>query len=325
MPKGFKKIRRSPPLRGIEVTERDRRILSVVRSLRLATRGSEQARAQSEAVAKELQARTGIPVELVFLDTMGDLIKDRPLAEIGGRGVFVKEIQRAVQDGHADFAVHSAKDLPSSFHAPGLVLACVPVRGDARDGIVGHTVADLAHGATVATGSQRRQSQLAHRRPDLRFVGLRGNIPTRVAKADLPGIDASLVAVAGARWVGLEHRLAQCFSVDEMVPQIGQGALALECRVDDAVTLEALAMLQDASSRRCVEAERSFLAHLGGGCELPVGAHALVDHDGTITITGVIASLDGRQYFRSTRSADHVAVGAELAAELLAAGAARLL
>lgn len=296
-----------------------------MRSLRLATRGSEQARAQSEAIAAKIYERTGARVELVLIETMGDLIRDRSIAEIGGRGVFVKEVQRAVLRGHADFAVHSAKDLPSSFHAEGLVLACVPARGDARDGIVGSTFAGLAYGATVATGSQRRQSQLAHRRPDLRFVGLRGNIPTRVAKADQPGIDASLVAVAGARWVGLEDRLAECFSVDDMVPQIGQGALAIECRADDAETADVLALLQDPVSRRAVDAERAFLAHLGGGCELPVGAHATIDAVGKIHITGVIASPEGRDYFRATRSGDDSAVGAELAAFLLADGAARLL
>ena len=296
-----------------------------MRSLRLATRGSEQARAQSEAVAAKLASLTGMPVDLAFVETMGDLVRDRSIAEIGGRGVFVKEVQRAVLDGHADLAVHSAKDLPSSFHTEGLVLACVPERGDARDALVGHTLQSLPEGGVVATGSQRRQSQLAHMRPDLSFVGLRGNIPTRVAKADQPGIDASLVAVAGARWVGLEHRLAYLFTVDEMVPQIGQGAMAIECRVADSSAREALALLEHVVSRRAVDSERAFLAHLGGGCELPVGAHAAVDAYGVITITGVVASLDGRQLYRETMSGDDVVVGAKLAASLLAAGAAELL
>jgi hydroxymethylbilane synthase len=296
-----------------------------VRSLRLATRGSEQARAQSEAVAAKLASLTGVSVELAFVETMGDLVRDRSIAEIGGRGVFVKEVQRAVLDGHADLAVHSAKDLPSSFHTEGLVLACVPERGDARDALVGYTLESLPKGGVVATGSQRRQSQLAQMRPDLSFVGLRGNIPTRVAKADQPGIDASLVAVAGARWVGLEHRLAYLFTVDEMVPQIGQGAMAIECRAADRATGEALAFLEHAVSRRAVDSERAFLAHLGGGCELPVGAHAVVDAHGVITITGVVASLDGRQLYRETMSGDDVVVGAKLAASLLAAGASELL
>ena len=296
-----------------------------MRSLRLATRSSEQAKAQSEAVAAKLTAITGLMVELAFVETMGDLVRDRSIADIGGRGVFVKEVQRAVLDGHADLAVHSAKDLPSSFHAEGLVLACVPERGDARDALVGYDLQSLPVGGVVATGSQRRQSQLAHMRPDLSFVGLRGNIPTRVAKANEPGIDASVVAVAGVRWVGLEHRLAQIFSVDEMVPQIGQGALAIECRTNDVRTQEALAVLQHAVSRRAIDAERSFLAHLGGGCELPVGAHAVIAHDGAITITGVIASIDGRNLFRQTMTGDEVSVGARLAAALLAAGASRLL
>jgi hydroxymethylbilane synthase len=291
----------------------------------LATRSSEQATAQSRSVAAQLAKIAGMPVELVFVETLGDQVRDRPLAELGGRGIFVKEVQRAVIDGHADLAVHSAKDLPASFHAAGLVLACVPERGDARDGIVGSTVAGLAHGATVATGSQRRQAQLAHRRADLRFVGLRGNIPTRVAKAEEPGIDASLVAVAGARWVGLGDRLAEVFSVDEMVPQIGQGALAIECRVDDHATREVLALFEHGVSRRAVDAERAFLSHLGGGCELPVGAHALIGHDGAITITGVIASVDGRELFKSTMIGSDVHIGKTLAEHLLAAGAARLL
>ena len=296
-----------------------------MRSLRLATRGSEQAKAQSQAVADQLTALTGLTVELALVETMGDLVRDRSIAEIGGHGVFVKEVQRAVLDGHADIAVHSAKDLPSSFHAEGLVLACVPERGDARDALVGHTLASLPHGGVVATGSQRRQSQLANMRPDLRFVGLRGNIPTRIAKADEPGIDASLVAVAGARWVGLEARLAHVFSVHDMVPQIGQGAMAIECRSDDLATREALAQLEHAVSRRAVDTERAFLAHLGGGCELPVGAHALIDRHGAITITGVIASLNGRELFRETITGDHPEIGAKLAASLLAAGASNLL
>jgi hydroxymethylbilane synthase len=296
-----------------------------VRSLRLATRGSEQATAQSQAVAAKLAALTGVPVELAFVETMGDLVRDRSIAEIGGRGVFVKEVQRAVLDGHADLAVHSAKDLPSSFHTDGLMLACVPERGDARDALVGHTLSSLPHHGVVATGSQRRQSQLANMRPDLTFVGLRGNIPTRVAKADQPGIDASLVAVAGAQWVGLEHRLTQLFTVDEMVPQIGQGAMAIECRANDPATHEALALLEHAASRRAVDTERSFLAHLGGGCELPVGAHAVIDAQGGITIIGVIASLDGRQIYRDTFFGDDVEIGAKLAAALMGAGAAKLL
>jgi hydroxymethylbilane synthase len=296
-----------------------------VRSLRLATRGSEQATAQSQAVANKLAALTGVPVELAFVETMGDLVRDRSIAEIGGRGVFVKEVQRAVLDGHADLAVHSAKDLPSSFHTDGLMLACVPERGDARDALVGHTLSSLPRHGVVATGSQRRQSQLANMRPDLTFVGLRGNIPTRVAKADQPGIDASLVAVAGALWVGLEHRLTHLFTVDEMVPQIGQGAMAIECRTNDSATQEALALLEHAHSRRAVDTERSFLAHLGGGCELPVGAHAVIDAHGGITVTGVIASLDGRQIYRDTFSGDDVEIGAKLAAALMGAGAADLL
>lgn len=295
------------------------------RRLRIATRGSEQARAQASAVAERLR-HAGHRVELVLIDTTGDLVHDRPIWEIGGTGVFVKEVQRAVLDGRADIAVHSAKDLPSSFDTEGLVLAAVPLRGDPRDALAGATLAALRHGAVVATGSQRRQAQLAHLRPDLHFVGLRGNIPTRIQRADDADVDAVVVAVTGARWVGLEDRLSHIFEVDEMIPQIGQGALALECRADADDVRAALGELNDAGSRFAVDTERAFLRHLGGGCELPVGAYATVDQAGeTVTITGVIGSRDGRSAFRDSMSGDEPAVGARLAESLLTRGARALL
>jgi hydroxymethylbilane synthase len=289
--------------------------------LRVATRGSEQARTQAAHVADRLAAVTGRRVELVFVDTAGDRQRDRPIAEIGGRGVFTKEVQLAVLDGRADLAVHSAKDLPSSWTTDGLTLAGVPERGDPRDALVGSTLAGLTRGATVATGSTRRRTQLAHLRPDLHFVGLRGNIPTRVARADAPDVDAAIVAVAGATWVGLADRLAHVFAVDVMVPQVGQGALAVECRADDAATAEAIAAIEDPVSRRRVDAERAFLAELGGGCELPVGAHAVVRPDGGLHVIGLIASADGREVLRDERDGDDAHVGAALARGMLARGA----
>lgn len=289
-------------------------------ALRVATRGSEQARTQAGHVADRLAAATGRPVELVLIETSGDRVRDRPIWEIGGQGVFTKEVQYAVLEGRADIAVHSAKDLPSSWTTEGLVLASVPERADPRDALAGRALADLAPGATVATGSVRRRTQLAHLRPDLTFVGLRGNIPTRIGRADDPDVDAVVVAVAGATWVGLAHRLADVFEVATMVPQVGQGALAIECRVDDGATREAVAAIEHADSRRRVDAERAFLAHLGGGCELPVGAHAVVDGSGRLHVVGLIASADGREIVRGEAVGEDVRVGAELATRLLAEG-----
>jgi hydroxymethylbilane synthase len=294
-----------------------------VRILRLATRGSEQASAQSGLIAERLRA-AGHAVEMVLVETSGDTNRHLPIWEIGGRGVFVKEVQRAVLDDRADLAVHSAKDLPSSIHADGLVLACVPKRGDPRDALAGSTLADLKHGATVATGSRRRQAQLAHVRRDLQFTGLRGNIPKRVAAGRSPGVDASIVALAGARLVGLESQLDQVFEPDEMVPQVGQGALAIECRSDDDELRAILATIEDVVSRRAVDAERAFLARLGGGCELPVGAYAVV-HGDEIRITGIVGSLDGAQLFKAQLSGTDQQVGARLAERLLDLGAGALL
>lgn len=295
-------------------------------TLRIATRGSEQARTQAEHVARLLSDVTGAPVELVFVETAGDRQRDRSIAEIGGRGVFTKEVQQAVLDGRADLAAHSAKDLPSSWTTPGLVLASVPARRDPRDALVGSTLDGLPRGAVVATGSVRRQAQLAHLRPDLRFVGLRGNIPTRVARADADDVDAVVVAMTGVGWVGLAERVAEALAVDVLVPQVGQGAMAIECREDDEATQAALAAIEDPASRRCVDAERAFLARLGGGCDLPVGAYAEVGgRDAMLRIRGVIASLDGRVVLRDERLGEGPASGAELAEALLAGGGDALL
>ena len=290
-------------------------------ALRVATRASEQARAQAGDVAERLAAVTGRAVELVLVDTAGDRLRDRPIGEIGGQGVFTKEVQHAVLDARADIAVHSAKDLPSSWTTDGLVLAGVPERGDPRDALVGTALAALRHGATVATGSARRRTQLAHLRPDLRFVGLRGNIPTRVARANDEDIDATVVAVAGVAWVGLADRLADILDVATMVPQIGLGALAIECRVDDGAARAAIAAIEHAPSRRRVDAERAFLARLGGGCELPVGAHATIDaRSGALHIVGLVASSDGREIVRGEITGDDATAGAALAERLLDEG-----
>jgi hydroxymethylbilane synthase len=242
------------------------------RVLRIATRSSNQARTQAEVVAAALRdAYPAVQVELVFVETTGDQRADVPLHQIGGQGVFVKEVQRAVLDGRADLAVHSAKDLTSQ-PADGLMIAAVTERRDPRDAMIGCTLAELAPGATVATGSVRRRAQLAELRPDLRFVELRGNIGRRLEK--IPAGGAILMAVAALQVLGMTDRIAEIFDVETMVPQVGQGAIALECRVDDRTTRHACQQIEHASSRRAVDIERAFLGEIGSGCSLPVGAYA---------------------------------------------------
>jgi hydroxymethylbilane synthase len=261
--------------------------------LRLATRGSALARWQAEHVAS-LLAASGVDTTLVFVETTGDLRRDVPIAQLGGQGIFVKEVEAAVLDGRADAAVHSAKDLQSTT-APGLVLAAVPSRGDPRDALVGRSLASLETGATVATGSVRRRAQLAWLRPDLTFVGLRGNMDTRLAKVDQPGGPAAVVAAAAALVrLGWQDRIAEYLEPVAMVPQVAQGALAVECRASDSPVRAALAAIEDSPSRRAVDQERAFLAELGGGCDLPVGAFAVVDERGELELTGLLCSLDGR-------------------------------
>jgi hydroxymethylbilane synthase len=295
--------------------------------IRLATRASEQARIQSEHVAARLTA-AGHTTELVFVETGGDRDRSTPLHQLGGRGIFTKEVQAAVLDGRADVAVHSAKDLPSSWITEGLVLASVPVRADPRDALVGLAFDALPPGATVATGSVRRQAQLAHLRPDLRFVGLRGNIPTRIARAEDPAIDAVVVAVTGATWVGLADRISHVFEPDQMLPQVGQGAMAIECRASSDDVFEVLQILEDGDSRRRVNAERAFLARLGGGCDLPVGAFAqlITGGDGStaLELVGLVAAPDGSELYRdrvaSSSIADDEAASIDLAERILGLG-----
>jgi hydroxymethylbilane synthase len=223
-------------------------------------------------------------------------------------------VQAAVLDGRADLAVHSAKDLPSGT-VPGLVLAAVPERGDPRDALVGSTLAALPHGAEVATGSLRRQAQLAAARPDLRFVGLRGNMATRLAQA--AEHDAVVVAATALDRLGLADHIAERLPVDVVLPQVGQGALAVECR-EDAPDLRArLATVEHAPTRRCVDAERAFLAALGGDCSLPAAAHATLTAGGDLSIEGRVASVDGTTVLRHVVVGADASIGATVALHLL--------
>ncbi len=240
--------------------------------LRIATRGSRQALAQSSAVAVALRAATGREVELVEVNTTGDIRADVPLHTMGGQGVFVKEVQLAVLDGRADLAAHSAKDLPSA-PADGLTIAAFTERRDPRDALIGSTLGDLAEGATIASGSVRRRAQIRRVRPDVEFAELRGNIDTRLSK--IPDGGAIVMAVAALQILDMTDRITEMLGVDEFVPAVGQGCVAIECRSDDADTIAALATIDHAATRHDVEVERAFLAELGSGCSLPVGGHVV--------------------------------------------------
>jgi hydroxymethylbilane synthase len=290
-----------------------------MRKLRIATRGSKLALRQAEIVSEAiagLRPKGSTTVELVVVETSGDLHLERPIGEIGGQGVFVKEVERAILDGRADLAVHSAKDLPSGTRSDGLALVAVPKRADPRDALVGLGLDDLGPGARVATGAPRRRAQLAWLRPDLRFDELRGNIATRLAK--MPPDGAVVVAFAALQRLGLTELAAEVLSLSTMIPQVGQGALAIQCRSGDGPTAELLGAIDDPDSHRCLDAERAFLAELGGGCELPVGALAVVDDDGVVELEGVVASPDGLVLLRKAhKGRDAFALGRLLAREIL--------
>ena len=247
---------------------------------------------------------------------------------MGGQGVFVKEVQAAVLDGRADAAVHSAKDLPSQT-APGLVIGAVPERADARDVLVGARLDELVPGAPIATGSVRRRAQLAWIRPDLTFTSLRGNIATRLDR--VPHGGAIVMAAAALQRLELRPERSEVLEPHVMLPQVGQGAIAVECREDDESVRAQLIAADHASTRACVDAERAFLGRLGGGCDLPVGALAVIDAAGgpaPLHVEALLASLDGRILLRSGADgavADGPELGAALAADLLAAGGRDLL
>jgi hydroxymethylbilane synthase len=296
------------------------------KALRIATRGSVLARWQAEEVARNLRAaRPGLEVELIVITTTGDQRREVPVWELGGQGVFVKEVQAAVLEGRADLAVHSAKDLPS-WTPDGLVLDAVVARADARDALVGARLADLQPGARIATGSVRRRAQLAWVRPDLTFSGLRGNIGTRLEQ--VPDGGAVVVAAAALARLGLLDRAAEILSTAIMLPQVGQGAIAVECRTGDEDTRAALAAIDDPDAHTAVAAERAFLARLGSGCDLPVGAFAARQPDDTLRVDGLVASADGRVVLRSGRTGPVDApaeLGAAVADAILTAGGAELI
>ncbi len=267
--------------------------------IRIATRGSRQALTQATAVADQLAA-VGHETELVIVDTFGDRSQatNVPLHSIGGQGVFVKEVQQAVLDGRADVAVHSAKDLPTTT-TPGLVIGAFTKRRSAADALIGRSLVDLPSGATVATGSVRRRAQLTRARHDLQFVELRGNIPTRLER--IPDGGAVVMAVAALEVLEMTSRIDDVLDTAEFVPAVGQGCVAVECRDRDDMVLEMLAGIDDSATRHDVTVERAFMAELGSGCSLPIGAHVdhrklftfLADFDTGVTVSDTIELSDG--------------------------------
>lgn len=286
-------------------------------TLRLGTRGSLLARTQSQQVADAVAAATGVAVELVIIKTTGDRVTDRPLQEVGGKGLFTKEIEDALIDGRVDFAVHSMKDMPTD-NPPELEIASIPERVDPRDVLIGAKLSDLPEGAVVGTGSVRRQLQLRALRPDLVLKGIRGNVDTRIAKQRAGEYDAIVLAAAGLTRLGKQGEVTEFLDVDAMIPAVGQGALALQCRRDDATTKGHLDAVHHERSAICVAAERAFMEAVSGGCSAPAACHAVWDGD-EVVATGVWAPDEGAEPRRLTLRSDalHVtALGRDLAKQL---------
>jgi len=298
-----------------------------VTGFRLGTRGSILALTQSRGVARALEEASGERVELETIRTRGDEVQDRPLPEIGGKGLFTAELDRALLDGEIHLAVHSLKDLPTEMD-PGLVVGCVPEREDPRDVLVGPegagvTLEGLAEGAVLGTSSLRRRALALAFRPDLEVKPVRGNLDTRLRKVDEGGYDALVLAAAGLLRLGREDRIDEWMERTAWLPAPAQGALGIVIRRDDTRTREALAALHDVATARAVEAERALLNELEGGCQLPIAALAL-PFDSGLRLWGMVASPDGRRVVRGDRTgtlqgADEL--GRKLAAVLIERGA----
>ncbi len=299
-------------------------------TLRIATRKSPLALWQAEHVRARLEAAwPGLNVELLRMSTQGDKILDSPLAKIGGKGLFVKELEQSLLDGRADIAVHSMKDVPVAL-PPGLHLPVILAREEVRDAFVSTRYAAfdaLPPGARVGTSSLRRQCQLRRLRPDLEILNLRGNVGTRLRRLDEDDYDAIILASAGLIRLGEGRRITQQLAVDVCLPAIGQGAIGIECRSDDARINELIAVLDDGPTHVCVSAERAFNERLEGGCQVPIAGHAVLTGGG-IRLEGLVGRPDGSELIRGSRDAppgDAADAGRALADELLSRGADRIL
>lgn len=296
--------------------------------LKIGTRGSKLALTQTglvrDALARAVPALAAPDaIEIVVIKTTGDAIQDRPLSEAGGKGLFVKEIEEAMLDGRIDAAVHSMKDMPTAQPA-GLVISAFLPREDARDVLIAgdvRRIADLAPGATIGTSALRRRAQLLHRRPDLKVVTFRGNVDTRLAKRDRGEVDATFLALAGLKRLGLGD-VGTPVPEDEMLPAVGQGAVCIECRAGDSRTRGWLAAIDHAETGTCVAAEHAMLAMLDGSCRTPIAGHAVLT-GGALHLRGLIAKPDGAQVIAVERRGDAVdaaALGRDAGQELLRRG-----
>ncbi len=299
-------------------------------AVRIATRKSPLAMWQAEHVAAALRAaHPGLEVEILGMSTQGDKILDTPLAKIGGKGLFVKELEERMLSGDADIAVHSMKGVPVEL-PEGLHLSVILEREDPRDAFVSNHHASLValpEGARVGTSSLRRQCQLADRRPDLEIIPLRGNVNTRLRKLDDGEYDAIILASAGLLRLGFAERIRSFISTDDSLPAIGQGAIGIECRADDKRTNELLAPLHHADTADRVFAERAMNKRLEGGCQVPIGGHATLDGD-TLQLRGLVGTVDGSEIVRAEISgprAEAGRLGTALGEELLEHGAAQIL
>ena len=292
--------------------------------LTIGSRGSQLALWQAHWVRERLEA-LGETCRIEIIKTTGDKITAVPLAQVGTKGLFTKEIEEALLDERIDLAVHSLKDLPTEL-PKGLMIAAVPIREDVRDAMVGGRLADLRAGARVGTSSLRRAAQLAAVRPDLAIESVRGNVDTRLRKLTEGQYDALVMAAAGLRRLGCEDRIAECLPVETMCPAVGQGALAIETRVESPAA-RVCAQLNDAAARQAVEAERAVLAALGGGCQVPIGAYGRVEGE-RLELAAIVAAPSGARVIRvraSGPAADGVRIGADLGRRLLEAGGREIL
>jgi hydroxymethylbilane synthase len=279
--------------------------------LRIGTRGSPLARAQTDLVCRALalaHPELAVPgaLEPVVIRTTGDRVTDRPLAQLGGKGLFCKELEAALLEGRVDVAVHSMKDLPTWLPV-GLVIGAVAERADPRDVVIARVpakLADLPEGAVIGTASVRRRAQLLARRPDLRLANFRGNVDTRLRRLDAGEVDAIVLALVGLRRLGIDQAGAVILSAEEMLPAVGQGAIGVECRAEDTLTLGLLAAIDHPDSRACLRAERALLAALDGSCQTPIGGLAEID-EGRLHLRALIARADGSECLRAARSGAH--------------------
>jgi hydroxymethylbilane synthase len=297
-----------------------------LRTLRIGTRGSLLAKWQAESIRKQLFAATGTEAEIVIIKTAGDKMQQAALTLIGGKGIFIKELEEALLEETIDLAVHSVKDIPTDIPSR-LMFPAVCRRDDVRDCLVGSTITNVRHGARVGTSSLRRQAQLRHMRPDLDLRDLRGNVDTRLRKVASGEYEAIVVSKAGLDRLGLSQRISEVLAPEVCMPAVGQGAIAVECRLKDTEAGDLLAPLDDAETRTAIIAERALLAALQGGCQVPLGAWARIVR-GELVMDACVCSVDGVQYVKQRAVAppeEAAQLGEHMARLLIEAGAQSIL